>query len=174
MSCASCTSTDDILTPRVRWTHNPHRALWTSVRHAEGVPVLVSHPLADEPWAHWIATSLRAAGHEVILDAADTSFAQRLTEARHSSTGPILLLLSAEHRATATDWELLIRSPALVGRLIILRLDACEAPRALRALPCRSLHGLDEEEALEILLNLAGGIRREKLRTRGLPATCDR
>ncbi|GIE30047.1 hypothetical protein Ait01nite_030920 [Actinoplanes italicus] len=132
--------------------------------------MLISHPLADEPWAEWIANSLRAAGHEVVLDPADATFAQRLTEARHSGTGPILLLLSAEHRAVATDWELLVRSPALVGRLITLRLDACEAPRALRALPCRNLHGLDEEEALEVLLNLAGGVRREKVRTHGLPA----
>ncbi|MEU4623078.1 toll/interleukin-1 receptor domain-containing protein [Actinoplanes sp. NPDC023801] len=136
------------------------------------MPVLISHPLADEPWAQWIAGALRAAGHEVVLDPADPAFAQRLTEARHSGTGPVLLLLSAEHRATATDWELLVHSPALVGRLITVRLDACEAPRVLRALPCRSLHDLDEEEALEIVLNLAGGIRREKLRTRGPRATC--
>jgi hypothetical protein len=134
--------------------------------------MLISHPLADEPWAQWIANALRAAGHEVVLDPADTTFASRLIEARHTSTGPVLLLLSAEHRATAADWELLVRSPALVGRLIILRLDGCEAPRALRALPGRSLHGLDEEDALEVLLNLAGGIRREKLGTRGLRATC--
>jgi hypothetical protein len=141
------------------------------VRHAGGVPVLVSHPPADEPWAQWIANALRAAGHEVVLDPADTAFAHRLVEARHSSTGPVMLLLSVEHRATAADWELLVRSPALVGRLIILRLDGCEAPHVLRTLPCRSVHGLDEEDVLEILLNLTGGIRREKLGTPGPHAT---
>lgn len=132
--------------------------------------MLISHPLADTPWALWIAGSLRAAGHEVILDLADTSFAQRLAGARYSSACPILLLLSAEHRATVNDWQLLACSPALVGRLMSLRLDACEPPHALRALPSRSLHGLDEEDALEIVLNLAGGVRRDRLQAPALPA----
>jgi hypothetical protein len=135
------------------------------------VPVLVSHSPADEPWAQWIATSLRAAGHEVRLDPVDAAFADRLTEGRFSSTGPVLVLLSAEHRGTPADWALLAGASTLVGRLVALRLDICEAPRALRAIPCRSLHGLDEEDALELVLAVAGGIRREKLRTRGLPTT---
>ncbi|MEU4162564.1 toll/interleukin-1 receptor domain-containing protein [Actinoplanes sp. NPDC026670] len=133
------------------------------------MPVLVSHSPADEPWAHWISVSLRAAGHEVRLDPADSAFASRLAEGRFSSTGPVLVLLSAEHRGTPGDWALLAAASTLVGRLIALRLDGDEAPRALRAIPCRSLHGLDEEDALELVLAVAGGIRREKLRTRGLP-----
>ncbi len=136
--------------------------------------MLVSHSPADEPWAQWIAVSLRAAGHEVRLDPADTAFASRLTEGRFSSTGPVLVLLSGEHRGTPADWALLAGASTLVGRLIALRLDTCEAPRALRAIPCRSLHGLDEEDALELVLAVAGGIRREKLRTRGLPAASRR
>ncbi|MEU8658597.1 toll/interleukin-1 receptor domain-containing protein [Actinoplanes philippinensis] len=134
------------------------------------MPALVSHSPADEPWAQWIATTLRAAGHEVHLDPADPAFAGRLTEGRFSSTGPVLVLLSAEHRGTPADWALLAAASTLVGRLIALRLDGCEAPSALRAIPCRSLHGLDEEDALEVVLAIAGGLRREKLRTRGLPA----
>ncbi|WP_433794050.1 toll/interleukin-1 receptor domain-containing protein [Actinoplanes sp. CA-252034] len=133
------------------------------------MPVLVSHSAADEPWAQWISASLRAAGHEVRLDPAGPAFAERLAEGRFSSTGPVLLLLSAEHRGAPADWSLLAGASTLVGRLIALRLDGCEAPRALRAIPCRSLHGLDEEDALELVLSLAGGLRREKLRTRGLP-----
>jgi hypothetical protein len=132
------------------------------------VPIVVSHSPADEPWAQWIAVSLRAAGHEVHLDPVDTAFAGRLTEGRFSSTGPVLVLLSGEHRATPADWALLAGASTLVGRLIALRLDACEAPPALRAVPCRSLHGLDEEDALELVLSVAGGIRREKFRTTGL------
>lgn len=123
------------------------------------MPVLVSHTPADEPWAQWIGTSLRAAGHETLLDPADRSFAHRLAGGL-GGADPVLLLLSAEHRATSEDWALLISAPALTGRLTAIRLDICEAPRALRAIPCRSLHGLDEEEALETLLTLVGGIRR--------------
>ncbi|GAA4963926.1 toll/interleukin-1 receptor domain-containing protein [Actinoplanes utahensis] len=123
------------------------------------MPVLVSHSPADEPWAQWIDTSLRAAGHETRLDPADRAFAHRLAGGL-GSPGPVLLLLSGEHRATAEDWALIIRTPALTGRLMALRLDICEAPRALRAIPCRSLHGLDEEDALETLLTLVGGVRR--------------
>ena len=123
------------------------------------MPVLVSHTPADEPWAQWISGSLRAAGHEPVLDPADRTFAHRLAGGL-GSPGPVLLLLSAEHRATSDDWALLIRTPTLAGRLMALRLDICEAPRTLRAIPCRSLHGLDEEDALETLLTLVGGIRR--------------
>ncbi|MBW6436718.1 toll/interleukin-1 receptor domain-containing protein [Actinoplanes hulinensis] len=125
------------------------------------MPVLVSHAVADEPWAQWIALELRAAGHDVHLDPAGPGFVRRLAGGLGGTT-PVLLLISAEHRATAADWATLLRAPAIVGRLIVLRLDAAELPRALRALPCRSLHGLDEEDALELLLNLAGGIRRHQ------------
>jgi hypothetical protein len=148
--------------------------MWSPVGHAGNVPVLVSHSPADEPWAQWISISLRAAGHEVRLDPADAGFATRLTEGRFSSTGPVLVLLSAEHRGTLADWALLAGASTLVGRLIALRLDPFEAPRALRAIPCRSLYGLDEEDALELVLAIAGGIRREKLRTRALPTASRR
>lgn len=131
--------------------------------------MLVSHSPADEPWAHWITVCLRAAGHEVHLDPADGTFAARLAEGRFSSTGPVLVLLSGEHRATPADWALLASASTLVGRLVALRLDAGEPPQALRAVPCRSLHGLGEEDALEVVLAVAGGIRREKVRTTGLP-----
>ncbi|WP_430789737.1 toll/interleukin-1 receptor domain-containing protein [Actinoplanes sp. G11-F43] len=123
------------------------------------MPVLVSHAPADEPWAQWIAASLRAAGHQVHLDPADGTFAARLT-AGAPDDGPVLLLLSAEHRATITDWTLLTEAPALAGRLIALCLDAAGAPGALHPIPCHSLHGLDEEDAIETLLTLAGGIPR--------------
>ncbi|MEV0899303.1 toll/interleukin-1 receptor domain-containing protein [Actinoplanes sp. NPDC049802] len=125
------------------------------------MPVLVSHAPADEPWAQWIALELRAAGHDAHLDPADNGFTHRLA-AGLGGTGPVLLLISAEHRATAGDWATLLGAPATVGRLIVLRLDAVELPRALRALPCRSLHGLDEEDALEVLLTLVGGVRRHQ------------
>ncbi|MDI6098102.1 toll/interleukin-1 receptor domain-containing protein [Actinoplanes sp. NEAU-A12] len=124
------------------------------------MPVIVSHAAADEPWAQWIALTLRAAGYETHLDPAGDSFARRLTEGHVSSTDAVLILLSAEHRASEADWAWIVRSPALVGRLLALRLDTAEPPSALRAIPCRSLHGLDEEDALEVVLTLVGGIRR--------------
>ena len=160
MSCASCTSTDDILTPRQRRLSKPREAQWTPVRHAGSVPVFVSHATADEPWAQWIALTLRAAGIETHLDPADSGFTRLLTEGHVGGTDAVLILLSAEHRATDADWISIARSPALAGRLLALRLDTAEPPPALRAIPCRSLHGLDEEDALEVILTLVGGIRR--------------
>ena len=136
------------------------KAQWTGVRHAGNVPVLVSHTPADEPWAQWIALALRAAGHETTLEPAGSGFAQRLTEGQLSSTDTVLLLLSTEHRATDGDWAAIARSPTLAGRLLALRLDPAGPPPALRATPCRSLHGLDEEDALETILTLVGGIHR--------------
>lgn len=123
--------------------------------------MLVSHSPADEPWARWIATALRAAGHEVRRTPAGTAFAGHLAEERSSSDGPVLVLLSAEHRGTAADWSQLAAlhagTSASDGRLIALRLDDCEVPPALHAVPCPSLHGLDEEDALELVLLLVGG-----------------
>lgn len=135
------------------------------------VHVLVSHAAADKPWAQWIAGSLRAAGHRVLLDPAGHDFAGRLSSGS-TDADLVLLLLSAEHRATHTDWTMLAQAPALAGRLIAVRLDAAAAPRALRTIPCRSLHGLDEEDTIEALLSLAGGIhRRESGEPGSRPAT---
>ncbi|HWS37358.1 MAG TPA: toll/interleukin-1 receptor domain-containing protein, partial [Actinoplanes sp.] len=131
------------------------------------MPVLVSHTSADEPWAQWIAGSLRAAGHRVRLDPAGRDFAGRLSSGS-TGTDTVLLLLSAEHRATHADWTMLAQAPALVGRLIAVRLDDAAAPRPLHTIPCRSLHGLDEEDAIETLLTLAGGIDRRNLGESGL------
>ncbi|SDT65567.1 toll/interleukin-1 receptor domain-containing protein [Actinoplanes derwentensis] len=134
------------------------------------MPVLVSHATADEPWAQWIAGALRAAGYETRLDPADSAFAARLS-GTHLDGGHVLLLLSAEHRATHADWTLLAQTPALVGRLFTVRLDAAGTPRPLHAIPGRSLHGLDEEDALETLLTLTGGIPRKNIGEPGLRPT---
>ena len=132
------------------------QALWTVVRHAVDVPILVSHAAPDRPWAQWIARELRAAGHDVYLECAGSDFAQRITVAL-SGTDSVLVLLSAVHRGTDDDWIRLNAAPAAPGRLVTVRLDAADPPRPLQALPCRSLHGLDEEDALDVLLSLVGG-----------------
>ena len=123
------------------------------------VPVFVSHAAPDELWAQWIALQLRAAGHDVQLESAGSDFAQRIVVAL-SGTDPVLVLLSAVHRGTDDDWLRVAGAPAPPGRLIALRLDTSEPPGALQALLPRSLHGLDEEDALDLLLSLVGGPRR--------------
>jgi hypothetical protein len=135
------------------------RAQWSLVRHAVDVPIFVSHAAPDEPWAQWIALELRAAGHDVILQSAGSDFAHRIAVAL-SGTDSVLILWSAVHRGTDDDWTRVAGTPAVPGRLVALRLDAADPPRPLRALPCRSLHGLDEEDALDLLLSLVGGPRR--------------
>ncbi|WP_328466760.1 toll/interleukin-1 receptor domain-containing protein [Actinoplanes sp. NBC_00393] len=117
------------------------------------MPIFVFHAAPDEPWAQWIALELRAAGHEVNLESAGTDFVQRI-EVALSGTDSALVLVSAVHRATDDEWARIARSP---DRLIVLYLDAAAPPEPLCALPGRSLHGLDEEDALELLLNLVGG-----------------
>ncbi|MBG0565761.1 toll/interleukin-1 receptor domain-containing protein [Actinoplanes aureus] len=123
------------------------------------MPIFVSHAAPDEPWAQWIALELRAAGHDVHLESAGSDFAQRIAVAL-SGTDPVLVLLSAVHRGTDDDWRHVAGTPAPPGRLITLCLDTAEPPGPLRALPCRSLHSLDEEDALDLLMSLVGGPRR--------------
>ena len=47
-------------------------------------------------------------------------------------------------------------TPPPVGCLAVLCLDAAEPPEPLRSSPCHSLHGLDEEDARELLLRIVG------------------
>jgi hypothetical protein len=133
--------------------------MWTYFRHAVDVPIFVSHAVPDGPWAQWIALELRAAGHEVTLDPAGADFAERISTAL-SGDGPVIVLFSAEHRGADTDWTRVLQTPAPAGRLIVLRVDAAEPPPSLSGLPRRSLYGLDEEDALDLLLSLVGGPRR--------------
>ncbi|MFC7533493.1 toll/interleukin-1 receptor domain-containing protein [Actinoplanes sp. GCM10030250] len=121
------------------------------------MPIFVSHAVPDGPWAQWIALELRAAGHEVNLDPAGADFASRIAVAL-SGSDPVVVLLSAEHRGTESDWAGL-SCPAPPGRLILVGLDATGAPPPLSAMTCHSLHGLDEEDALDLLLGLVGGPR---------------
>ncbi len=122
------------------------------------VPVLVSYAPADSPWADWMARALTAAGHQVELQIANADFADRIAGSQ-SGHSPVLVLLSAEHRGRATDWAALaaLQPP---GRVIALCLDPAAPPPALRGPCCHSLHGLDEEETLDLLLALVGGPRR--------------
>ncbi|GIF04439.1 toll/interleukin-1 receptor domain-containing protein [Actinoplanes siamensis] len=118
----------------------------------EGVPVLLSFAPADALWAQWIRGALQAAGHTVEMLPAGTGFAHRIASAL-AGADPVIILVSAEHRASHSDWSAV---PVSTG-LTVLRLDSCPVPPALRAADCESLHDLDEEEALEILMAAVGG-----------------
>ncbi|GAA2867633.1 hypothetical protein Acy02nite_09910 [Actinoplanes cyaneus] len=124
------------------------RPLWNTLRHAGDVPVLVSYAPADAVWAQWINGSLQAAGHTVELAPAGFDFADRLAVAL-SGPDRVIVLVSAEHRASASDWSRVPITPALT----VLRLDSVPVPAPLRAANCKSLHDLDEEEAMEVLMS---------------------
>jgi hypothetical protein len=134
--------------------------MWTELRHAGDVPVLLSYTPADAAWAQWINGSLQAAGHVVKMLPAGVDFVHRIAVAL-SGPDPVIVLVSAEHRATESDWH---RVPVTAG-LIVFRLDSGPAPAALCAATCKSLHNLDEEEALEILMGTVGGPQNPFSRT---------
>ncbi|WP_229072311.1 toll/interleukin-1 receptor domain-containing protein [Actinoplanes sp. DH11] len=121
------------------------------------MPILVSHAVPDGPWANWIAQELRAAGHAVDVHIARSDFAHRLLTAS-SGSDPVLALFSAEHPATESDWQRLLAATG--DRLVLLCVDAAGPPRALRGMPCRSLHDLDAEGVRELLLDLFPEVRR--------------
>lgn len=135
-------------------------SMWNEFRHAGDVPVLLSYAPADAVWAQWINGSLQAAGHVVEMLPAGVDFAHRLAVAL-SGADPVIVLVSAEHRASSSDWALVPVSP----RLTVVRLDSVPVPAPLRAANCESVHNLDEEEALEILLSAVGGPQNPFSRT---------
>ena len=123
------------------------------------MPILVSYAVPDGPWAEWIALELGAAGHDVQVEAARTGFGARIAGALPRAPF-VLVLISAEHHGTDAEWAEIERASHPDGRLAVLRLDGARVPGPLRSVPCHSLHGLDEEEALDLLLRLVGGLRR--------------
>ncbi|WP_221326239.1 toll/interleukin-1 receptor domain-containing protein [Actinoplanes sp. L3-i22] len=124
------------------------------------MPVLLSYTPADVVWAQWIKRSLQAAGHVVEMLPAGVDFAHRIAAAL-SGPDPVIVLVSAEHRATGSDWRRVPVTPTLT----VIRLDAVPAPAALRSATCESLYNLDEEEALEILMGAVGGPQNPFSRT---------
>ncbi|MEV6306823.1 toll/interleukin-1 receptor domain-containing protein [Actinoplanes sp. NPDC051861] len=122
------------------------------------MPIFVSHAVPDGPWAQWIARELRAAGHTVHVDPVDADFAQRIPTAL-SGSDPVIVLFSAEHPGTDADWARALEPPTPTERLIVLGLDGVIPPPRLCVATFRTLHGLEEEDALDLLLSLVGGPR---------------
>ncbi|WP_157441069.1 toll/interleukin-1 receptor domain-containing protein [Actinoplanes awajinensis] len=142
------------MTIDARWS------MWRVFRHAGDVPVLLSYATADALWAQWINRSLQAAGHAVQMLPAGVDFVQRIADAL-SGSDQVIILVSAEHRASTSDWS----EVPLVPGLVVIRLDAAELPAPLRAANCKSVHELDEEEALEVLMVAVGGPQNPFSRT---------
>ena len=134
------------------------KALWTAFRHAVDVPIFVSHAVPDGPWAQWIAQEVRAAGHIVDIDATDAHVAERIATAL-SGSDPVIVLFSAEHPGAEADWTRALQPSPSADRLIVLGLDGVTPPPPLRVATFRTLHGLEEEDALDLLLSLVGGPR---------------
>jgi hypothetical protein len=124
------------------------------------VPIFLSYAAADAPWARWIERSLQAAGHVVRMRPAGFDFAQRIADAL-SGPDRVIVLLSREHRASESDWT---RVP-VTAELTVFLLDTVPVPATLRAAMPKSLHDLDEEEVLEVLLGTVGGPQNPFSRT---------
>src|SRR5689334_15048686 len=101
--------------------------MWTRLRHAGDVPILVSHAVPDGPWADWMAGEMRAAGYTPDVRVARSDFVERILAA-FSGSDPVLVLLSAEHPGTAGDW---VRLAEGCASLIVLSLDASQPPAAV-------------------------------------------
>jgi hypothetical protein len=132
--------------------------MWTRLRHAEDVPILVSHAVPDGPWADWIAGELRAAGYTADVRVARSDFVDRILAA-FSGSDPVLVLVSAEHPGTAADW---IRLAEGCRSMIVLWLDA-GAPPVTVAGRAHRLDGLTADEIRELLLGLIGGPPRHPI-----------
>ncbi|BCJ45137.1 hypothetical protein GCM10010168_69380 [Actinoplanes ianthinogenes] len=124
------------------------------------MPILLSYAPSDTIWAQWIDRSLQAAGHVVEKLPAGVDFADRIAAAL-SGADQVIILVSREHRASASDWTGVPRAPGLV----VLLLDSGSPPAALRATNWKSLCDLDEEDALEALMVAVGGPQNPFSRT---------
>ncbi len=132
----------------------------------------VSHAGADRAWAEWVAWQLAEAGYTVELGvwdwAAGRNFVTAISDALERCDR-VLALFSAAYfdrsRYTTEEWSAaMAHLPGMAeSKLVPVRVEevpAAQVPAVLRALVCRDLFGLAEEQARRMLLEAVAGPRR--------------
>lgn len=124
----------------------------------------ISYTAADKPWAEWIAWILDEAGHSVLVQAWDFyaggNFLHLMEQALQQSKRTILVISEDFFRSKWTMLELLstlVQDPlGEEGKLLPIRVGACELPALLAAVIYIDVVGLDENEACEEILRRVG------------------
>ena len=139
----------------------------------------ISRNGADSDWARWIATELEDTGYTTILQDWDfrpgQNFISRMQDAITQSERTIAVLsqqyLNAEF--TQPEWMAAFRQDPKgdKGLLIPIRVQECEPPGLLASLAYIDVFGIEEEEALQRLLQgLERGRAKRKQAFPGGPA----
>jgi hypothetical protein len=135
-------------------------------RDIRQVPIFVSHAGPDTGWAEWVAWQLRAAGHEVELDAwhwrAGDDFFQKMRDALERPDVVVVALLSGAYfersRWTQDEWSAIrVAARRGRGRLVPLRIEDVAVPALDGSLIYRDLFGLDADAARSVVLEAVVG-----------------
>ena len=138
----------------------------------ERVDFFISHAGSDRSWAEWVAWQLVDAGHTVELDvwdwAAGQDFITKISDAL-DRCDRVVALWSVGYfhrpRYTTQEWSgAMVKAPgAEAGRLVPLRIEKVpdeQVPGILRPLLYQDLFGLEEREAVRVLLETVRGPAR--------------
>jgi hypothetical protein len=136
-----------------------YQALMPTASAPQEKDFLISYSQADKPWAEWIAWTLETNGYSTIIEAWDfrpgDNHVLALQRAVSASTRT-LALLSPSYLASGSTQQVWAsafgKDPTGSGRLLPLRVAACDAPGLLGPIISRDLFGLDEVEAARTLL----------------------
>jgi TIR domain/NB-ARC domain len=145
-----------------------------------GKDVFVSYAGADRAWAEWAAWHLRESGYSVELNtdwATGDNFVLKMNDAVAKS-GRILMLWSPAYfdpnRFTTDEWtSAMSLPPEKRSALIPVRVAAVDPPVILGPLSYLDVFDLDEERAVQRLLEAVGG-RRDKNGRPEFPGTAKR
>jgi tetratricopeptide (TPR) repeat protein len=123
------------------------------------VDFFISYTGADQVWAEWIADTLERAGRRTVLQAWDfrpgENFLQRMDEALAEADRVLAVLSPAYLRSEygRDEWTAaLVRDRGQSGRLLPVRVEACQLPPLLANRVYLDLAGLDEQSATQRLL----------------------
>ena len=121
----------------------------------------ISYTRADEPWAKWIATTLREAGHQVTMQASDfrpgENFVLRMQETA-SEADHTLVVLSNRYLGSgfgAVEWAAAFAAdPTGANRkLIPISVEPIVAPGLWKAIVRVELYGKSEEAARALIVD---------------------
>ncbi|SED02988.1 FxSxx-COOH system tetratricopeptide repeat protein [Streptomyces sp. KS_5] len=126
--------------------------------------IFVSHAGHDGQWAEWVAWHLREAGYEIELDLwhwrTGEDFVKKMNEALERASAVVALFSPqyfAPGRYTEEEWTSAVAGRDRFVPLVVEPLEAGQLPAVLRPRIRQELHDLEEEAALDALLDAVRG-----------------